>query len=668
MAALDVLALVSIKALVLLAAAAGGTALLRRWPARIRVVVLGTALAGCLLIPLAAPLLPPLELPIIPRRADIETRVTRPDAPDIAPARSQMTAVDSPRSAPAGEALATSRPGRGNVTQWILPAWAGIACLVLAPLAAGLVRTSRAIRRAVPIAHDEWIEDVAWACRRIGIARPVRVLASAAVDVPATAGVIRPAVLIPRSAAAWPRERRRAVLLHELVHVDRYDWPLRVMARVVRGLYWFNPLVWWATHRLDLDQELACDEEVVALGVRPSAYAQHLLGIARSMNRHSTPALAQLAMARPSNLEERIMTILGRSTSRRVSVRVLAPAAVLVAALVPALAAVAPTDIATAPAAPTAPPAATTARSLAPAAPTTPPAATAAAPAAPQEIPAILARMKALEQQLEPQLARIQVLEQEMTPELEKISKLELHIDAGQLADIEAAMQPHIARIEAIELDMAPIEAEMEKIGKRLESLELHIDAGQLADIERQIREQIEPLHGELDRLHESMAPYLAQIDTIHADLEPLHRRLEDLHENLRPSQEELEQIHTALEPLHDRMDQIHTTMEPIHEEMAALGRQLEAAVSTEVAGVLRQHLGASTGPQAPLDEAAARLLEDAHIDVRDDVVRVRTSAAEARQILTDLLGPHRIGSQSAFDDAVAAAADAVANLEIPAR
>ena len=130
------------------------------------------------------------------------------------------------------------------------------------------------------------------------------------------------------------------MLLHELLDVSRLDWPLRLVARLARGCYWFNPLAWWAVRRLDLEQELACDEEVVALGTRPSVYACHLLGIARAVARHPAPAISALEMARASHLEERIMSILETTTPRRINRRVLAPAAILIAAMVPALAAV----------------------------------------------------------------------------------------------------------------------------------------------------------------------------------------------------------------------------------------------------------------------------------------------------------------------------------------
>jgi class 3 adenylate cyclase len=115
-------------------------------------------------------------------------------------------------------------------------------------------------------------------------------------------------------------------------------------------------------------------------------------------------------------------------------------------------------------------------------------------------------------------------------------------------------------------------------------------------------------------------------------------------------------------------MDAVHRDLEPIHREMERLGERLEKAIGDEVATVLRGHLASVTDPQAPLRAVAGQLLDDASINVNGNVVRVSMSEEEAREILSNRLGPHRIGSQEAFDAAVAATASAVADLEITAR
>jgi beta-lactamase regulating signal transducer with metallopeptidase domain len=172
-----------------------------------------------------------------------------------------------------------------------------------------------------------WLAMLAAARNQVGCRRRVRLVTSSEVEVPATLGFFRPVIVLPRHSERWVWGRRQAVMLHEMVHVARFDWPVRTVARLARAFYWFNPLVWWAVRRLDLEQELACDEEVLALGTRASSYACHLLGIARHTAPCPSPAIPALGMARRTHLEERIMTILNRTKHRRAGLVVLLPAA-----------------------------------------------------------------------------------------------------------------------------------------------------------------------------------------------------------------------------------------------------------------------------------------------------------------------------------------------------
>jgi beta-lactamase regulating signal transducer with metallopeptidase domain len=63
-------------------------------------------------------------------------------------------------------------------------------------------------------------------------------------DGPSTFGILRPLILLPRSARAWPVARMEAVLRHEAAHVARRDVASQFLARLVCALYWLNPLLW----------------------------------------------------------------------------------------------------------------------------------------------------------------------------------------------------------------------------------------------------------------------------------------------------------------------------------------------------------------------------------------------------------------------------------------
>jgi hypothetical protein len=92
--------------------------------------------------------------------------------------------------------------------------------------------------------------------------------------------------------------------------------------------------VWIAERRLRAECERACDDTVVSLGTPPAEYAAHLLEVARSARAFGAPGFLSVAMARPSQLEGRLLAVLSKSR-RSVSLsRGARPAAALLSALV----------------------------------------------------------------------------------------------------------------------------------------------------------------------------------------------------------------------------------------------------------------------------------------------------------------------------------------------
>jgi beta-lactamase regulating signal transducer with metallopeptidase domain len=626
----------SIKSLLLLTVAACVALALRKRPARVRAVIWGMALAGCLLIPVAAPLVPSLPLPM----PEAIAHLTMPDE-TVSTVEVRLAQVDVEESARIvhAPALAVVEPAsRFPAVDWIsllLTVWAAGAVLMLIRLGVGLWRMTRAVRSAQPVRAPYWDTMLADARNQVGCRRRVRLLASDEVDIPATVGLFRPTIVLPLHADGWVWDRRKAVLLHEIVHITRLDWPARIVARVARAAYWFNPLAWWATRRLDLEQELACDEEVLALGTHASSYACHLLGIARHALPCPAPAIPALGMARKTHLEERIMSILNRSNHRRVGLTVLVPAIVLMAAMVPALAAVALGDSPPRPAS--------------------------------SELKQIVEEMKEVEAKFAPHLARIEDIEIDMEPQIEMLEKIEVTIDESEMAEIERQMEPYLAKIEAIEIEMEPFQARMEEFEKEMENIQIHIEDGTLKEVQKQIQEQVEAHMKMVESIHVDMEPYLAQIEEIHAEMEGLHGQLAEIHIDMEPIHEQIEKIHIDMEPFHEQLEELHRAMEPFHEEMELLHERMEHALQADVVSYLRDELGSVTTPGAEFEEAAARIIDDARIRFDDNVVRVDASESEAREILADLFTPHRIGTQEAFDSAIDRAAAGLSPLTIRA-
>jgi HEAT repeat protein/beta-lactamase regulating signal transducer with metallopeptidase domain len=326
------------KTTLLLAGAGLLTALLRRSSAASRHLVWTCALMAALALPVLSLTLPRWNVPLVtltaPQRA--LGPVAQPSADD-ASARMAETMQSRLESAPIAERTSPTRPVDARAlallkASWpslIAVVWAAGALVILARLAIGIGVVQWMSRRTDIVSDAPWLPLAREIASQLGLTR-VTFRRSHQPAMPMAWGVFRPSVLMPADADAWPQDRLRIVLLHELAHVRRADCLTHILAQTACALYWMNPLAWVAARRLRTERERACDDLVLACGTPGPDYADQLLEIARAMGsgRFSrTAAAASLAMAHRSQLEGRLMSILDPSVPRHSVNRVWAAAA-----------------------------------------------------------------------------------------------------------------------------------------------------------------------------------------------------------------------------------------------------------------------------------------------------------------------------------------------------
>ena len=208
---------------------------------------------------------------------------------------------------------------RGNREVGFFALWlSGLLLAALRPLL-GLWGIRRLCQGSSPVTHAPTLALASECVSVLGLARTPS-LRQAAVPVPMTWGWRRPIVLLPLGTMVWPEGRLRAVLLHEMAHVRRRDWPGHRLADLACALYWFHPLVWPLARRLRAEGESACDDLVLTSGVAAPDYARHLLEVARALRPATVPQVV-LAMARTARLERRLTMILDPSRPRRALTR-----------------------------------------------------------------------------------------------------------------------------------------------------------------------------------------------------------------------------------------------------------------------------------------------------------------------------------------------------------
>lgn len=79
-------------------------------------------------------------------------------------------------------------------------------------------------------------------------------------DTPFVMGIICPKIYLPIS---LKEGEKRYILLHEQMHIKRFDHVGKIVFFFVLCLHWFNPLVWIAFFFSGKDMEMSCDEAVI---------------------------------------------------------------------------------------------------------------------------------------------------------------------------------------------------------------------------------------------------------------------------------------------------------------------------------------------------------------------------------------------------------------------
>ncbi|AGA68952.1 antirepressor regulating drug resistance protein [Desulfitobacterium dichloroeliminans LMG P-21439] len=79
-------------------------------------------------------------------------------------------------------------------------------------------------------------------------------------NTPFVLGIIRPKIYLPK---ALSLDEKQYILLHEQIHIRRFDHVIRMLSFLVLCVHWFNPLVWVAFILSGKDMEMSCDEAVI---------------------------------------------------------------------------------------------------------------------------------------------------------------------------------------------------------------------------------------------------------------------------------------------------------------------------------------------------------------------------------------------------------------------
>ena len=160
------------------------------------------------------------------------------------------------------------------------------------------LRHSRPIRNSY---ISEWVKTHK-------IKRKIRFEQCDNISSPLTYGIFSPIILLPKNTDFDNCQELNYILLHEYLHIRRFDCLIKIVAVVTVCIHWFNPLVWLMYFFLNRDMELSCDEFVVRKNGKTAraSYARLLIAMEE---RRSVP-LAMFSEFSINVSEERITAIM----------------------------------------------------------------------------------------------------------------------------------------------------------------------------------------------------------------------------------------------------------------------------------------------------------------------------------------------------------------------
>jgi TonB family protein len=128
--------------------------------------------------------------------------------------------------------------------------------------------------------------------------------------------IFKPVIVLPDSIAKHlDDDELLAIMLHELVHIERRDNLSGKLQLAVTALFWFHPLVWFVSRKLFDEREQACDERVLQTFANPETYAASILKVVRFSFGWKLAGVTGAGSG--SNLRRRIENIMSMGTEKR---------------------------------------------------------------------------------------------------------------------------------------------------------------------------------------------------------------------------------------------------------------------------------------------------------------------------------------------------------------
>ncbi|UDN60790.1 M56 family metallopeptidase [Clostridioides sp. ES-W-0016-02] len=150
--------------------------------------------------------------------------------------------------------------------------------------------------------------------KELNIKKKVELRGSDELISPAGMGLFKSYIFLPDY--PYSKDELNWILRHELMHFKNKDILIKFLVLSVKIIYWFNPLVYIMSNRLNIDCELCCDESVLSDSSlkEKKEYALALIKSIKLSKNYQNGILT--TEFNKTNLERRLDSIIDRKTKK----------------------------------------------------------------------------------------------------------------------------------------------------------------------------------------------------------------------------------------------------------------------------------------------------------------------------------------------------------------
>jgi len=142
--------------------------------------------------------------------------------------------------------------------------------------------------------------------------RNVRLARNRFLNTPMLIGIVRPHIIIPD--INFNEIQLKNILLHEIVHLKRFDIGVKWLTMIASTIHWFNPLMYFIKKEINNCCELACDEGVIKnlSATEKQDYGDTLISVV-AQHKYSTHILQVTMCEEKKGLKERLVAIMNHT-------------------------------------------------------------------------------------------------------------------------------------------------------------------------------------------------------------------------------------------------------------------------------------------------------------------------------------------------------------------